>query len=122
MRYRIYYDMEILILVLLYYFSQDPNFAQSVQPIMAKLKDSEQMLSFLNNLSKFTQTFSTFASSQGEKEPCSSPSSPSPSPHSSSPSPQKDCSDEKENPSSSPTAGIADEFIQQILESYLKKR
>ncbi len=39
--------MEILILVLLYYFSQNPDFSESVRPLMAKLKSSEQMLTFL---------------------------------------------------------------------------
>jgi len=54
--------MEILMLVLLYYLSQNPDFSDSVKPLMAKLKDSEQMLCFLKDLSSFTQTFSTFQS------------------------------------------------------------
>lgn len=101
--------MEILILVLLYYLSQNPHFAESVKPLMSQIKDSEEMLRFLNDLSKFTQTFSTFADkSEGEKseEKCQ---------------PKKTPTDEqKENPQS-PTEGIADAFIQNILDSYLKK-
>ena len=87
-------------LVLLYYLSQNPDFSESVKPLMAKLKDSEQMLSFLKDLSNFSQTFSTFKTEPPKKE-----------------TPPK--SDEKENPQS-PTEGIADEFIQSILDSYLK--
>ena len=97
--------MEILILVLLYYFSQNPDFSESVRPLMAKLKSSEQMLSFLKELSSFTQTFNTFSchSKNETAEKCATP-------------PKED----KEKPQS-PTEGIADEFIQNILDSYLKK-
>ena len=94
--------MEILILVLLYYLSQNPNFAESVKPLMSKIKDSEQMLSFLNDLSKFSETFAGFAIKK-ENE-------------------QKDApKDEDNKKSSSPTQGIADDFIQNILDGYLKK-
>lgn len=93
-------------LVLFYYLSQNPDFAKSVQPLMSQIKDSQQMLSFLNDLSKFSETFSTFkGEKQAEKEEKKKPE-------------QK--TDEK-NPQS-PTSGIADEFIQNILDSYLKKR
>ena len=97
--------MEILILVLLYYLSQNPDFSESVRPLMAKLKNSEQMLCFLKDLSKFTQTFNTFQQnkpSDGDAVKADEKSK-----------------DEKENPQS-PTSGIADEFIQNILDSYLK--
>jgi DNA mismatch repair ATPase MutS len=98
--------MEILILVLLYYLSQNPDFSESVKPLMSKIKDSEQMLSFLSNLSKFTETFSTFQSATAPKheEPIN-----------------EKASDKKEEPQS-PTQGIADQFIQNILDSYLKKK
>ncbi|MBR2442371.1 MAG: hypothetical protein IKB20_04845 [Clostridia bacterium] len=89
--------MEILMLVLLYYLSQNPDFSESVKPLMAKLKNSEQMLGFLKDLSSFTQTFSSLKTEPPKKE-----------------------EEKKENPQS-PTEGIADEFIQNILESYLKK-
>ena len=93
-------------LVLFYYLSQNPDFAKSVQPLMSQIKDSQQMLSFLNDLSKFSETFSTFKSEkQTEKE-------------------EKKNSEQKkdEKDPQSPTTGIADEFIQNILDSYLKKR
>ena len=95
--------MEIFMLVLMYYLSQNPQFAESVKPLMAQLKNSEQMLSFLNDLSKFTQTFSSFQGS--EKKP----------------SPPPDSETAQKNPQS-PTSGIADDFIQNILENYLKKK
>ena len=103
--------MEIFILVLLYYFSQNPDFAESVKPLMAKLKDSEQMLRFLNDLSNFTQTFSTFQSVP--KKDCSRQANV----EEEKPAP---CDDKNKNPQS-PTSGIADEFIQQILDNYLNK-
>ena len=90
-------------MVLLYYLSQNPDFSESVRPLMTKLKNSEQMLNFLKDLSTFTQTFNTFqqpkkADGEAEEKP----------------------KNEKENPQS-PTSGIADEFIQNILDNYLKK-
>ena len=106
--------MEILILVLLYYLSQNPDFSESVKPIMGQLKNSEQMLQFLKNLSQFTQTFSTFKGS----EPCEKEKEKKAPPP---PKKENEKQDENEKTPQSPTAGIADEFIQQILDSYLKK-
>ncbi len=109
--------MEILILVLLYYLSQNPAFAESVKPLMTKLKDSEQMLNFLNDLSKFSQGFGGFTSQSNT--PHSSET------HKKSEQNKKDFDQqkqesEKEKTPQSPTIGIADEFIQGILDSYLK--
>ena len=97
--------MEILILVLLYYLSQNPDFSDSVRPLMEQLKNSEQMLNFLKDLSNFTKTFSTFKTDCHTQEA-----------ENATPPPKKD----KEKPQS-PTEGIADEFIQNILNSYLKQ-
>ena len=94
-------------MVLLYYLSQNPDFADSVKPLMSQIKDSEEMLRFLNDLSKFTQTFSAFTGKEnGDKKDKSHEEKPK---------------NEKENPQS-PTTGIADAFIQNILDSYLKKQ
>lgn len=92
-------------LVLLYYLSQNPDFSESVKPLMNQIKDSEQMLNFLKDLSKFTQTFSNLKTEQPPKKA----------------PPPKEKGEEKENPQS-PTKGIADDFIQNMLDSYLKKR
>ena len=94
-------------LVLLYYLSQNPDFSESVKPLMAQIKDSEQMLNFLKDLSKFTQTFSAL-----KTEPPSKKEPPKQE--------QTKKEEQKQNPQS-PTQGIADEFIQNILDSYLKK-
>ncbi len=103
-------------LVLMYYLSQNPNFAESVKPLMGQLKNSEQMLRFLNDLSNFTQTFSTFQAAQStktektdkkENEKANAPN-------------QKTENDDKKTPQS-PTAGIADDFIEKILQGYLQK-
>ena len=69
---------------------------------MEKLKNSEQMLNFLKDLSNFTKTFSAFQC--GEKKTDNQPTE----------------KESKENPQS-PTEGIADEFIQNILNNYLKQ-
>lgn len=106
--------MEILILVLLYYLSQNPDFTESVKPLMNQLKNSEQMLRFLKDLSNFTQTFSAFqaASSKATTPDCDKSENTKNSENSG--------ADEKQP--QSPTSGIADAFIQEMLESYLKKR
>ena len=95
-------------LVLLYCLSQTNDFSESLKPLMEKLKNSEQMLCFLKDLSRFSQTFSTFRSETGKQSNCEE-KQPKP------PNPEK-----KEEPQS-PTAGIADEFIQSILNNYLKQ-
>ena len=91
-------------LVLLYYLSQNPKFAESIKPLMSKIKDSEQMLQFLNDLSRFTQTLGAFQSASDEK-----------------PKTEKPPDEETKKASASPTEGIADAFIQQILDGYFKK-
>ena len=104
--------MEILILVLLYYLSQNPDFHESVKPLMGQLKNSEQMLSFLNDLSKFSQTFSAFQQKQTEKTDDKKPQE--------NDREHKEDGNNKKTPQA--TSGIADEFIQQILDSYLTKK
>lgn len=96
-------------LVLLYYLSQNPDFSESVKPLMSQLKDSEQMLSFLKDLSRFSDTFSSFKSNRQNSE--------QPPPKENSP-PVNEVKKEKPQ---SPTEGIADDFIQKILDSYLQK-
>ena len=124
--------MEILILVLLYYLSQNPNFAASVQPLMSKIKDSEQMLNFLKDLSKFSEAFGGFScanksadnSSQTSANSHQAPPTTANSSQTDTASPntqERGGSTEDKKSPQSPTVGIADEFIQNILESYLKK-
>ncbi len=92
--------MEILILTLLYYLSQKPDFEDSVKPFVSSLKNSEHLLSFLKDLSDFSKTFSSFTDTKREDE--------------------KEKPEETKNPQS-PVSGIADEFIKQMLDGYLKK-
>ena len=96
--------MEILILVLLYYLSQNPDFSESVKPIMEKLKNSEQMLAFLKDLSNFSKTFSTFQSAQPPKN-----------------EEKVNTEEEKKEKPQASTEGIADDFIQNILNTYLQQ-
>ena len=97
-------------LILLYYLSQNPDFPESVKPLMGKLKNSEEMLKFLNDLSRFSEMFALF---QKQK-----PEAGNPPPPPKGPPPPKD---EKEKPPS-PTNGIADKFIEECLDRYFKKR
>ncbi len=110
--------MEIIVLVLLYYLSQNPDFTESVKPLMNQLKNSQQMLSFLGDLSSFTQTFSTFRQDKDkdkdkEKDKESQKAKPTE---------EKESSKDAKKDPQSPTAGIADDFIEKILKSYLQKR
>ena len=100
-------SMEIMMLMLLYFLAQNPDFPESVKPLMGKLKNSEEMLKFLNDLSRFSEMFSLFQKQGKEKDKCRMFG--------------KTGSEEKEKPQS-PTSGIADEFIEQCLERYFKKK
>ena len=102
--------MEILMLVLLYYLSQNPDFSESVKPIMEKLKGSEEMLRFLKDLSQFSQTFSTFASGTGKRDDAPAQDK------------KQEQNQERKKEPQSPTTSIADEFIQTVLENYLNNR
>ena len=97
--------MEILLLVLLYYLSQNPDFHEKLKPLATGLKDSEQMLAFLKDLSKFASVFKDVNNPECKKQP-----------------PVDKKTEEKcEEKPQSPTSGIADDFIQKMLDGYLKK-
>ena len=116
--------MEILILVLLYYLSQNPNFAESVKPLMGQIKDSEQMLNFLNDLSKFSGAFGSFAGNSNPKNESHQETSNGNKQEQHNPdkdTAQASAEQEDKKSPQSPTKGIADEFIQNILDNYLKK-
>ncbi len=133
---RIYCGMEIFVLVLLYYFSQNPAFAESVKPLMGKIKNSEQMLNFLNDLSKFSSALGMANMEQAADNSAQKPQKDggryatnaktatktdgATADSVSDSAPQHGRNEEQKNPQS-PTSGIADEFIQNILESYLAK-
>ena len=85
--------MELLALILLYLLTQNPEFSQKLQPILEQLKNSENALRFLKD-------FSAFSGGTAKKDP-----------------PKQE---EKEKPQS-PTKGIADEFIETLLNEYLKR-
>ncbi len=112
-------------LVLLYYLSQNPDFTQSVKPLMGQLKNSQQMLNFLNDLSKFNETFSSIKQQPSQKADVGkeTPRQQANGERKERETQKREDTDgeEKEKSSQSPTAGIADDFIQKILEGYLKK-
>lgn len=112
-------SMEIMMLMLLYFLAQNPDFPESVKPLMGKLKNSEEMLKFLNDLSRFSEMFSLFQK-QGKEKDKTPPPPPPPKGEKAEPAASPP-PEEKEKPQS-PTSGIADEFIEQCLERYFKKK
>ena len=112
-------SMEIMMLMLLYFLAQNPDFPESVKPLMGKLKNSEEMLKFLNDLSRFSEMFSLFQK-QGKEKDKTPPPPPPPKGEKAEPAAPPP-PEEKEKPQS-PTSGIADEFIEQCLERYFKKK
>ncbi len=112
-------SMEIMMLMLLYFLAQNPDFPESVKPLMGKLKNSEEMLKFLNDLSRFSEMFSLFQKHGKEKDKTPPPPPPPKGEKAEPAAPPPP--EEKEKPQS-PTSGIADEFIEQCLERYFKKK
>ena len=112
-------SMELMMLMLLYFLAQNPDFPESVKPLMGKLKNSEEMLKFLNDLSRFSEMFSLFQK-QGKEKDKTPPPPPPPKGEKAEPAAPPP-PEEKEKPQS-PTSGIADEFIEQCLERYFKKK
>ncbi|MBE5752477.1 MAG: hypothetical protein E7343_00220 [Clostridiales bacterium] len=103
--------MELICLFCLYYLSQNPQFSESVKPLMSTLKNSEQMLKFINDLSKFSAYFSSGA------QPNDAPPNPPPKPNE-----KKEQAPNEKKENHSPTEKIADEFIEQVLGNYFKNR
>ena len=112
-------SMEIMMLMLLYFLAQNPDFPESVKPLMGKLKNSEEMLKFLNDLSRFSEMFSLFQK-QGKEKDKTPPPPPPPKGEKAGPAAPPPPG-EKEKPQSPPN-GIADEFIEQCPERYFKKK
>ena len=107
--------MELLILIILYYLSQNPDFERSVKPLLGELKNSEHALKFLEELSQFSRLFSSLQSKEENKgdkqsgEPKREEKQASPS-----------SSQTERQPTNSPTAGIADGFIEELLSKYFQ--
>jgi len=98
--------MEIFVLIMLYYLSQNPDFLGRIQPLMGEIKNSQEMLKFITDLSKFSAAFNQGGAPHQEKTP---------------PKPDDKKEDGTKKSPASQTSGIADEFIQQCLENYFKK-
>ncbi|MBQ9729573.1 MAG: hypothetical protein IJV80_02055 [Clostridia bacterium] len=104
--------METIVLILLYYLSQNPDFPDKIKPFLTQLNDSKKMLDFLGDLSKFQNLFSSLKTENKTEEPAPDGAhepvqNPPPPP-------------EKEK-SQSPTKGIANEFIEGKLEEYFSR-
>ena len=73
--------MEILILIILYYLSKNPDFERSVKPILGELNNSQELLKFLKDLSRFSSLFSCAENKkEGGMDAANEKSTPSPPP------------------------------------------
>lgn len=93
-------SMEIVALLFLYLLSQNPEFSQKTQALCKELKNSEELLRFIKDLSCFSDLFS-------KKHPPEE-------------KPQEPCPQDKKEPPANPTSGIADGFIEKFFNDYLK--
>ena len=118
--------MELFVLIMLYYLSQNPDFERSVQPLLSELKNSEKALKFLDELSQFSKLFSGINGKNDRGRDESSTNSQEKSANNQqaeSSSPSSTSGEAKANPSEasqSPISGIANGFIEELLESYFK--
>ena len=118
--------MELFVLIMLYYLSQNPDFERSVQPLLSELKNSEKALKFLDELSQFSKLFSGINGKNDRGRDESSTKSQEKSANNQqaeSSSPSSTSGEAKANPSEasqSPISGIANGFIEELLESYFK--
>jgi hypothetical protein len=109
--------MELLILIILYYLSQNPDFERSVKPLLGELKNSEQALKFLEELSQFSKLFSSMQGGSNEDKKAQEPQSQTKKQE---PSHTGGTSAQAEKSANSPTAGIADGFIEELLSKYFQ--
>lgn len=106
--------MEILVLIMLYYLSQNPDFEKSVKPLLGSIKNSEEMLKFLSELSRFSEMFSpqNKQNDGGRDEPDGK------TPQKNSPSQTSENEQTQEKKTDSPTGNISNPFIEELLQKY----
>ncbi len=98
-------------LIILYYLSQNPDFERSVKPILGELKNSQNALKFLEELSQFSKLFS---GAKTEKDGGMDKANPKNEP------PKEPPKQSPDGKSESPTSGIADGFIEELLSKYFQ--
>ena len=96
--------MEIIVLIMLYYLTQNTDFEKTVKPLMSSLKSSEDLLKFISDLSKFSELFSH-------------PDGKNTKVNDTQENAQKQKQAEKQ---SSPANTIANDFIKETLEKYFQ--
>jgi hypothetical protein len=118
--------MDIITLLLFYLLMQKPELLENLKPLFGAIKSPEDLTKILNDVHKFKDFFAAMnnATSNASNNSSSNFSSAA----------QKDKSEEKkkderekdgekgQEKSQSPTAGIANEFIQNSLDAYFKRR
>ena len=115
--------MELLVLIILYYLSQNPDFERSVKPLLSELKNSEKALNFLGELSQFSNMFSQLNGKKGGGMSGTNAKSTTEQSTQKQTEPQNNGNPFQagQNPQSatpSPTSDIADRFIEELLSKY----
>lgn len=96
---------------MLYYLTQNADFEKTVKPLMSGLKNSENLLKFINDLSKFSEMFSAIGGQKdGGRDETKTKTPPE--------KPKQKQAEEQ----SSPADSIANDFIKETLEKYFKNR
>ena len=109
--------MELIFLFFLYYLAQNPNFTESMKPILGSLKNSEELLKFMSDLSKFSEIFSSV---KNQEQNTSSTQNDVHSQNNATTPPTNEKSTNQSTVSA--TKGIADDFIEKCLSDYFKNR
>ena len=97
-------SMEILLLLCLYFLTQKPDFNVTIQPLLSELKNSEELLRFLKDLSSFADLLGKKPKEKEKAPPCK----------------EAEKGEHKEKPQSQ-ASGIADGFIEKFLSDYLNR-
>ena len=96
-----------------------------MKPLLSSLKNSEEMLKFMNELSHFSEMFSLFTPKKNENEqPKETQTTTQQREHTPTQSSNSTATTEngQEKNSSTATQGIANEFIERCLQNYFKNR
>ena len=101
--------MDIITLLLCYLLMQKPELLENLKPLFGAIKSPEDLTKILNDVNKFKDFFAAMNAATNDKKEEKKTDAPA-----------RD-NEKGQEKSQSPTAGIADEFIQQILENYLQK-
>ncbi len=107
--------MDIITLLLCYLLMQKPELLENLKPLFGAIKSPEDLTKILNDVQKFKDFFAAMNVATNDKKEERKPQEKK--------ADSPTCDNEKgQEKSQSPTAGIANEFIQNSLDAYFKRR